>query len=139
MSRVLRSAILETRTARLRLKPRAKPYKHKIQPGLDVGYRPAKKGAGSWLAIEYLGDQRYRFTPIGIADDFGDADGSTIFSWGMAQEEARKIAKTTADRAAGVVSGTGPLTVADVLETYLTWLSDHGKSAKSSRYCAEAL
>jgi integrase len=139
MSRVLRNTLLENRTARARLKPRAKPYKAKIQPGLDVGYRPAKKGAGSWLAILYLGQQRYHFASIGTADDHADADGLTIFSWGMAQEEARKIAAKRANEAAGVVSGKGPLTVAHVLETYLSWLKNHGKSVQSARYCADAL
>jgi integrase len=137
MTRVLRSSVLDSRTARARLKPRSKPYKAKIQPGLDIGYRPAKKGAGRWLAIEYLGEQRYRFSPIGIADDQGDADGLTILDWRMALDAARKIAATAADDTSGTAKGS--LNVSEVLEAYLRWLADHGKSAKSARYCSDAL
>ena len=118
MTRKLRSTVLETRTARARLKPRAKPFKAKVQPLLDVGYRPAKKGAGRWLAIEYLGSGRYRFTPIGIADDHADADGASVLDWGQALDKARKIAAANVP-GAEVKQGR---TVGEHLETYLRWV-----------------
>ena len=39
MARSLRDSRLETREARLRLKPRGKPYWRLIEPGLHLGYR----------------------------------------------------------------------------------------------------
>src|SRR5882724_13644881 len=77
MPRKVRDASLETRTARGKLKTRAKPYFRLIEPGLHVGYRRLTAGPGTWVARRYLDSGKYTAqnltTPDGrmvIADDY---------------------------------------------------------------------
>ena len=42
MARKIREAKLETRTARLKLEPRRKPYFTTIASGVSLGYRPTQ-------------------------------------------------------------------------------------------------
>jgi hypothetical protein len=73
MPRTVRDASLESRTARSRLKARAKPHYRALEPGaLHLGYRKPLSGAGKWLARHYVGDQKYELETIGTADDFSD-------------------------------------------------------------------
>ena len=64
MARNVRSAQLETRTARTKLRARRKPYFAKIAKGLSLGYY---RGAvsGSWIARYYRGAQSYDTTAVG--------------------------------------------------------------------------
>src|SRR5580698_6691882 len=95
MARTLRNAILETRTARSRLKGRGKPYYCKIQEGLHLGYRKptGRRGspapAGKWVLRRYIGEQAYELETIAEADDTSNADGVKILSFQQAQENAR--------------------------------------------------
>lgn len=50
MARTVRDTNLETRTARLRLAPRRKPYWRVLKSGLHFGYRRMKEGGGSRVA-----------------------------------------------------------------------------------------
>ena len=79
MSRIVRDASLESRTARSRLKPRGRPYYRALEPGLlHLGYRRPLAGAGKWLARHYVGDGTYRLHKIGIADDLGGTISCTV-------------------------------------------------------------
>ena len=60
MSKTIRDTALATRSARSRLKPRAKPYYRSLDPGLHIGFRKPRSGAGKWVARYYTGDQAYR-------------------------------------------------------------------------------
>jgi hypothetical protein len=74
MARSIRSATLETRSARLRLPLSKVPVFVKIGPKVGLGYRRAKT-AGTWVVR--LSDGRGRNTrkAIGSADDHEEADG----------------------------------------------------------------
>src|SRR6187397_141937 len=50
MARNVRSAQLETRTARLKLELRKKPYMVRVAPGVRLGYR-RNASAGTWSVI----------------------------------------------------------------------------------------
>lgn len=135
MSRSVRDATLETRTARSRLEPSGKPYYRGLEPGLHLGYRKSASGAGKWVARHYLGRGAYEVETIAVADDFSDADGVAILSFRQAQELARERMVKRAHAAAGK---TGPLTVRDVVADYLEWLEGARKSAMDARKRAEA-
>lgn len=135
MSKTVRDAALETRTARSRLDSSAKPYYRALEPGLHLGYRKPAKGAGKWVVRHYLGEGAYEVETIAVADDFSDADGVAIVSFRQAQELARERMVKRAHAAAGK---TGPLTVRDVVLDYLEWLEGARKSAVDARKRAEA-
>jgi integrase len=135
MARTIRDALLDTRTARGRLKPRGKPYYRALEPGLHLGYRKPLSGAGKWVARHYIGDEDYQLETLATADDFSDPDGVAVLSFAQAQTLARSRMVERTHAAAGK---TGPLTVKDSVESYLEFLETNRKSASFSRYVANA-
>jgi integrase len=135
MARTIRDSILDTRTARSRLKARGKPYWRGLEPGLHIGFRKPLSGAGKWLARHYVGDQSYEVETIAIADDYSDADGVAVLSFHQAQTLART---RMVQRAHAAVGKTGPLTVGDAMTAYLEFLESNRRSAPFSRYASDA-
>ena len=91
MARRVLDRYLDSKDARRRLAPRAKPYFRTIERGLHLGYRRLANGAaGPWVARHYLGDRRYEEEAIGHADDLSDADGVAILTYWQAVETARE-------------------------------------------------
>jgi integrase len=131
MARTVRDANLDTRASRSRLKPRGKPYYRVLEPGLHLGYRRLSGGAGKWVARHYAGGQTYTVETIATADDYSDADGIAILSFRDAQAKARERMVSRAHAAAGK---TGPITVADAMDEYLTFLDGNRKSGGDARY-----
>ena len=114
MARRIRDAILESRAAREKLKPRGKPYYRSIGQGLHLGYRKGKT-AGRWVVRLYVGEQNYRVETIADADDRLDANGNTILDFWQAQEKARELrvdAEPTPEPEAA-------LTVGDAVKAYI--------------------
>src|SRR5215510_5948915 len=105
------------RAARLRLKKRREPYWRSISEGLAVGYRRGLKG-GTWIARHYSAEHGRRHQSIGTAD--ADADGAHVLSFAQAQEGARKWFADLGRRDRGEVRS-GPYSVRECLEEYLTW------------------
>lgn len=118
MARTVRDTNLETRTARLRLSPRRKPYWRILETGLHLGYRRTKDGGGSWIARRFVGDGRYNETKVGTADDLQDADGVVLRSFAQAQEAARAWWRAEARKELGHVPDDGPYTVGKALDAY---------------------
>jgi len=56
------------RAARLRLKPRKKPYWRSLEPGQRLGYYKGAK-VSTWIAGLFLGDGRYAESKLGATDD----------------------------------------------------------------------
>src|SRR5262245_7676066 len=119
MARTVRDAALESRTARGRLKPNGQPYYRGLEPGLHLGYRKPRTGAGKWLARHNLGG-KYVYHPLGTADDFSDPDGTIILSYKQAQAAARKLQV-----------GRGIGTVGDAVEAYIRSLEAEGRARTS--------
>ena len=100
MPRKARDERLDTRTARLRLTPRAEPYWRNIQEGRAIGYRRAAGGkSGTWIARHYDAAEGRRYAALGAADDMLEADGNGTLSFAQAQDKARdwfaKIERST--------------------------------------------
>jgi integrase len=91
MARRIRSADLETRSARLRLPIRPKPYATKIARGLHLLYR-RNKTTGTW-AVRVVGNEDDWVEQIGLADDYNEANGHEVFDYWQAQDRARKRAQ----------------------------------------------
>ncbi len=141
MARTLQDSRLSTRTERLRLAPRGKPYYRAIDPGLHLGYRRNARVSGVWVLRFYLGNERYLVEKLGVADDYGDADGLTILNYAQAQAKARARAAALVRVSAGLAAATGPYTVKHAIDDYLIWLEQHRKtaSAKDARQRADSL
>nr|WP_294523565.1 site-specific integrase [uncultured Rhodopila sp.] len=138
MARTVRDAKLETRTARAALKPSGKPYFRAIDEGLHLGYRKGKS-AGKWVLRSYAGAQCYKLETIGTADDTIDADGAAILSFSQAQAVARERFLHAKRMAAGGPVASGPYTVRDAINEYLVFMEQNRKSARDTRWRAEAL
>jgi integrase len=139
MPRRVRDASLETRTARSRLKVAHKPYFRLIEPGLHIGYRKLASGPGTWVVRRYSGDGRYtvknlttRDGVLIVADDFSDADGHSVVTFGQAQEAVKAYRPADAGKS-------GPFTVNNALDQYLDFLEHNRKTATDARYRIDAL
>jgi integrase len=119
MPRRLRSPTLETRTARLRLKVRRKPYFASVAPGISVGYR-RNLGSGSWLVRCADGRGGAWTKGFAIADDFEDANGSTVLDFWQAQTRARDMVRGK------YADANKPVTVAEALDEYERDLAARG-------------
>ncbi len=136
MARRVLDRYLDSKEARRRLAPRAKPHFRAIERGLHLGYRRLATGAaGPWVARHYLGDQRYEEEAIGHADDLSDADGVVILNYWQAVEVARERMRLRIHAEAGI---TGPYTVAHAVAAYGEFLERNRKTAYDVRKRMEA-
>jgi integrase len=119
MARRPRSSQIETRTARLKLLVRRKPYYTIIAPGIALGYR-RNKGAGSWSAKVADGHGGHWLKAFAAADDFEDSDGAHVLTYWQAQDKARAIAR------GGNINGDRPITVDEALSNYASELQSRG-------------
>src|SRR5664279_6299424 len=148
MARKTQGTGLESATSRKAFKPQKNPHRHRLLPGLGLGYyKPEEDGvAGSWVALSYdarSNPKECRKT-IGVADDFVTADGVTVLSWEQAQEKARDWRKDllaeSARRAMGEIVHKGPLTVDAAWENYIADAKARGvKGVKIMSQCYDAL
>jgi integrase len=93
---------------------------------LHLGYRRHEGAAGPWIARHYIGDQRYKETGVGIADDLSDADGIKVLTFWQAVDAARACMKARTFEDAGV--HLGPYTVADAIADHLHYMENERKS-----------
>jgi integrase len=105
MPRQTRSSRLQSRSSRLKLAISSKPYDFtSIAPGVGLGYRRNRTGAGAWVIR--IADRKggYQTRNIGLADDLMDAEGVEILSWFQAVERGRKLAKGDAPEAGSLLT-----------------------------------
>jgi hypothetical protein len=89
MARRPRASRLETRTARLKLRLRQKPYDFTtISPGIALGYR-RNRAAGTWVLRAADGHGGNWTKRVALAD------GANVLTWWQAIEAARKLARGT--------------------------------------------
>jgi integrase len=110
MPRRIRSAELETRTARLRLKVRRKPYALQVGSGIHLLYR-RNKNAGTWVVKAASGEGRYWTHAFAHADDLEAASGGAIMDFWQAVDHVRAVDR---DR----WEGDAPLTVGAAVDQY---------------------
>jgi len=139
MSRTIRDANLGSREARRRLPCGEKPHWRLVEAGLHLGYRRTKKETpGSWVARLYRlgpdGMMRYRSVPLGLADDYSDADGEHILSFTDAQ---RLALQARIDHIAATKSRI--VTVEDAMRNYIRYLLAEKKCGRHSESVANKL
>ncbi|MCL4780701.1 MAG: site-specific integrase [Gammaproteobacteria bacterium] len=90
MARRPRDARLETRSARRTLAAQSVPHWKHVHPGLAIGYYKGRaESPGAWYLRRArqpgeAGTARWKVSKLGIADDFADADGVAVLSYGQA-------------------------------------------------------
>jgi integrase len=114
MARKVSFSALESRSARLRLKVRRRPYSGpSLARGVVLLYR-RNKTSGTWVLKASDGHGAYWTKAIALADDFDDSDSKAVLTFYEAQEAAKKLA-----RGDGGGSGdTAPITVDGALTAY---------------------
>ena len=130
MPRRIRSAILESRNQRQKLKPRKKPYHFTpIGDGISIGIRINKRKANQWVVRVADGHGGYWVSNVGASDDREEANGTTILSWWEIQDKARGLIRDM--NAAG---GDRPATVADAFDLYEQDLTTREAGLANARY-----
>jgi integrase len=134
MPRTVKNANLQSRSARTRLRLR-RPHWMSLRPGdLHLGYvRADKNRPGIWTVRRYVkgagvGPRRgvtpYRVKRLpGVADDYENANGTTVLSFAQAQDLALAPPPTAPPA--------GPLTVAGACEYYVAYLRDSGRDERT--------
>jgi hypothetical protein len=79
MARRIQSSRLATRSARLKLAPKGKPYWERINEGLSIGYRRNATGSGSWSMRAADGRGSSWIKVIAPADDYENTPGALTF------------------------------------------------------------
>jgi integrase len=110
---------LDSRTARLKLSVRKKPYTNRIAPGVRIAYRRNEGPSGSW---NVLGGGGQWLKKIGIADDVEPADGVNVLDYWQAIERARDLARTREGDSSKLIS------VAAALDAYAADLRTRGSN-----------
>jgi site-specific recombinase XerD len=129
MARKMRSPDLETRTARLKLAVRKKPYTVSIARGIRLAYR-RNQGGGVWSVLKADGASGSWLQRFALADDHEDANGSTVMTFWEATEVARKLAR--GDDGIGEVEGGRPASVAEAIAAYERDLKARGGAKKNA-------
>src|SRR5262249_26712140 len=127
MARKIRARELETRTARLKLPIAKKPVFVKLRPGLGLGYRRNQTN-GTWVARHADGKGANATEAIGHADDYDDANGTTVLSYDQADQLARDKHRLRTGQ-----PNTKPSTVAEALDKYEANLKTRGRDTWNVR------
>jgi len=104
---------IETKTARLRLEVRWKPYWMRLSGGISLGYRRTD-GTGTWSVRIADGKGGNSIKRIAKADDDRRADGRYTMSFAQAREAALRLGRSVdEDEIVPVIT-----TLADAIEAY---------------------
>src|SRR6185436_10110317 len=113
MARKVRHSALESRSARLKLQVRRRPYSGpSLARGISLMYRRNKTN-GTWVLKASNGHGAYWTKAFALADDFEDADAKNILTFYQAQDAAKKLARGEDGSA-----DTAPITVDGALKDY---------------------
>jgi integrase len=122
MARRVRNSRLESRSARLRLAIRNKPYHGpSLARGAALQYRRCK-GNGTWVLKASDGHGKYWTKRLAEADDFDASDGRRILRY----FEAVDVAKKLLARGGAEAEATAPLTLGQALAAYRVDLLSRG-------------
>ncbi|WP_025037034.1 tyrosine-type recombinase/integrase [Bradyrhizobium sp. DOA9] len=113
MARKVRNSALESRSARLKLQVRRKPYPgSSLARGVSLLYRRNRK-TGAWIVKASDGHGAYWTKRIADADDFADANGKDVLTFFQAQDAAKQLARGDGDGLSAA-----PITVHEALNDY---------------------
>jgi hypothetical protein len=93
MAGTVKHSRLESRTARSRLKRGRQPHWQALVPGkVHLGWQRWKDdNEGRWVLRRYIGNNKYRATTLGRADDATRADGEHVLNFEQAEAKARAM------------------------------------------------
>ncbi len=121
MARKVSFSALESRSARLRLKVRRRPYSGpSLARGISLMYRRNVTN-GTWVIKASNGHGAYWTKGFALADDFEDADAKNVLTFYQAQDAAKKVARGDDGSAESA-----PITVDGALTAYKTDLEARG-------------
>jgi integrase len=130
MARKVRNSLLETRSARLKLAVRRKPYSgSSLGRGMALLYRRNKTN-GTWVAKVSDGHGAYWTKAFAEADDFDGSDGKNILTFYEAQDQAKKLARR---QPGDVGDDSRPVTVDEALTAYEADLEARGANTYNAR------
>jgi integrase len=121
MARTAKSAKLDTKTARLKIKPGSRVQEPLNESGKYLVYYRPKGGAGTWKAyfVNTRDKSVRKMKPLGMADDCQNANGEDILTYSQAKKAALNwfaiVENSILD---GEPIQSGSLTVADALNDY---------------------
>jgi integrase len=132
MARTVRGGALETRAARLRMKPRGKPhFVSTARPGIHLGYRRLEGKNGTWIIRRYQGNAGvYTNKTFAQADDYANSDAARILTY---YEAMRRVAGE-----APPVRQRESYTVRQAAADYVEWLARHRKTARTTELALAA-
>jgi integrase len=129
MARRVSFAALESRSARLRLKIRRRPYSGpSLARGISLMYRRNRTN-GTWVLKASNGHGAYWTRAFALADDFEDSDGKAVLTFYEAQGQARKLARGEDGSA-----DTAPITVDAALKAYRLDLETRDASGYNAQW-----
>lgn len=139
MARTIRSAKLENRTARLKLKRGAFHSVSAGHPHTALQYRlPKGGGAGIWY-VRVTSGKSHRQRKLGVADDYADADGEDVLDYYAAIRRAVEVADDIIEEARVAADPRrAPLTVAKAAEHYMTWFRANRRSVVATENVIQA-
>jgi integrase len=127
MARKVRDGKIETRTARLKLTIRRKPFFVAVASGISLGYR-RNAGAGTWVVRCADGQGGNWTKAFASADDFETANGGSVLDFWAAQDKARELARI--DEATNTER---PATVGEAIEAYSADLAARGANEENAQ------
>ncbi len=136
MARITRSAQLEKRQSRTRLKT-GKNHWRAIHEGLALGYWKGKK-TSSWLVRVRKDDGGYVSKKFAVADDHQDADGRDVLNYTQAHKRAQMLEPQLRYPDVAPTEQADPL-VSDLLDEYLTKHKLESASWQSTEYAIEKM
>jgi hypothetical protein len=129
MARKVRNSSLESRSARLKLAVRRKPYTGaSLARGVMLLYRRNKTN-GTWVVKASNGHGAYWTKAFADADDYEDSDGNKVLTFYQAQDRAKQLARGSAD-----APETAPITVAGALDDYAADLAARAANVYNARW-----
>ena len=129
MARKVSFSALESRSARLRLKIRRRPYSGpSLARGMSLMYRRNKTN-GTWVIKVSDGHGAYWTKGFALADDFEDTDGKNVLTFYDAQDAARKLA-----RGGDGSTDSAPITVDGALTAYKTDLISRNSNPYNAQW-----
>jgi len=129
MARKVRDGHLESRSSRLKLPIRRKPYTGpSLARGIVLMYRRCKTN-GSWVVKASDGHGAYWTKVFAEADDFENSDRENILTFYEAQDAAKKLV-----RGADNAVDTAPITVEGALTAYESDLKARGANPYNAKH-----
>ena len=129
MARKVSFSALESRSARLRLKIRRRPYSGpSLARGISLMYRRNKTN-GTWVIKVSDGHGAYWTKGFALADDFEDADAKNVLTFYQAQDQAKQLAR-------GDDGGldSAPITIDGALKAYRRDLEARGANPYNAEW-----